>query len=163
MQELNGEKVDIVRYNDDPELYVRAALQPAEPTTMRVDEDAHAIYATVPAEKLSLAIGRGGQNVRLATKLTGWRISITADAVPASVEDDAQLFENKREEMVHQLARDFEVTTVVAEKLFDCGFHSPEGVLHAEPAYFQTTTGLDEATVKEIYDHAQTIVDAKGE
>lgn len=161
VRELNGEKVDIVRYNDDPELFVRAALQPAEPTSLQIDDDNHAVYVTVPEDKLSLAIGRGGQNVRLATKLTGWKISITADAAPAKVESDAFIFENKRDEMVHQLAREFEVTTAVAEKLFECGFHSPEGVLHAEPAYFQTTTGLDEATVNDIYEHAQRIVDAK--
>ncbi len=163
VRELNGEKLDIVRYSDDPEIYVRAALQPAEPTTLEVDEDTHTVYATVPEEKLSLAIGRAGQNVRLATKLTGWKISITADAVTAEFEDSTMEFESKRDEMIHQLAKELDVTTVVAEKLFECGFHSPEGVLHAELAYFKTATELDEETVRGIYERAQMVVDAKGE
>ena len=163
VRELNGEKLDIVRYSDDPELYAREALKPAEPTSITVDDEAHAIHATVPADKLSLAIGRAGQNVRLATKLTGWKISITADEVLASEETNEQIFESKRDEMVHQLAKELDITTVVAETLFDRGFHSPEGVLHAEPAYFQETTGLDEAQVKAIYVRAQVVVDEQGE
>ncbi len=163
VRELNGEKLDIVRYHDDPEVYVRGALQPAEPTTLTVDYDAHTVYATVPEEKLSLAIGRAGQNVRLATKLTGWKISITADERPIGEEADVLSFENKRDEMIHALAREFDVTSVVAETLVNHGFHSPEGVLHVEQAYFQSETGLDEATVRDIYEHAQAIVDAKGE
>lgn len=163
VRELNGEKLDIVRYSDDPETYVRGALQPAEPTTLTVEYATHTIRATVPEDKLSLAIGRAGQNVRLATKLTGWKISITADARPVGEESDALAFESKREEMVHALAKAFDVTTAVAETLVNHGFHSPEGVLHVEQAYFQSETGLDEATVKDIYEHAQAIVDAKGE
>lgn len=163
VRELNGEKLDIVRYSDDPETYVRGALQPAEPTTLTVDRATHTVRATVPEDKLSLAIGRAGQNVRLATKLTGWKISITADERPVGEESDEVTFENKREEMVHELALAFDVTTAVAETLVNHGFHSPEGVLHVEQAYFQSETGLDEATVKDIYEHAQAIVDAKGE
>lgn len=163
VRELNGEKLDIVRYSDDPETYVRGALQPAEPTTLVVDHASHTVRATVPEDKLSLAIGRAGQNVRLATKLTGWKISITADARPVGEESDEVAFESKREEMVHALALAFDVTTAVAETLVNHGFHSPEGVLHVEQAYFQSETGLDEATVKDIYEHAQAIVDAKGE
>ncbi len=163
VRELNGEKLDIVRYSDDPETYVRGALQPAEPTTLSVDHAAHTVHATVPEDKLSLAIGRAGQNVRLATKLTGWKISITADERPVGEESDVQTFENKREEMVHELAKAFDVTSAVAETLVNHGFHSPEGVLHVEQAYFRSETGLDEATVQDIYEHAQAIVDAKGE
>ena len=163
VRELNGEKIDIVKYSDDPELYAREALRPAEPTTVVIDDDTHSIHATVPADKLSLAIGRSGQNVRLATRLTGWRISITADEEIAAEEVDEQIFESRRDEMIHQLARELDVTTVVAEALFVRGFHSPEGVLHAEPAYFQETTGLDAEQVKAIYERAQAVVDQQGE
>lgn len=164
VRELNNEKLDIVRYSDDPELYAREALKPAEPTTLEVDEENHAIHATVPADKLSLAIGRAGQNVRLASKLTGWKISIDTDApVAIGALDDVQTFENKRDEMIHRLAEQLEVTRAVAERLVDAGFHSPEGILEAEQAYFQVATGLDEETVADIYGHAQAIVDAKEE
>ncbi|MEG1480075.1 MAG: transcription termination factor NusA, partial [Kiritimatiellia bacterium] len=162
VRELNGEKLDIVRFSDNIEEFVRAALQPAEPTTLQIDDDSHTVFATVPEDKLSLAIGRGGQNVRLATKLTGWKIAITKDEVEVG-EDVESTFESKRDQMVHKLAKDLGVTTVVSERLVDCGFHSIEGVLFSEPAYFQTQTGLDEATVKDIYEHAQAIADAKGE
>ena len=164
VQELNGEKLDIVHYSDDPEVYVRNALRPAQPTTLELDFENHAVYATVPADKLSLAIGRSGQNVRLATRLTGWRISITADEVVVEdTEDDEATFNSKRDEMTYRLAKEFDVTTAVAEKLMTCGFHSPEGVLFVEPAYLQTQTGLEDAEVQHIYDVARSIVDAKGE
>ena len=161
VRELNGEKLDIVLYSDDPEVYVRDALKPAEPTTLVIDRATHSAAATVPADKLSLAIGRSGQNVRLATKLTGWKISITADALPVGEESDEAIFATKRDEMIHTLAKELDITTTVAERLFEAGFHSPEGILHAEAAYFQNVTGLDEATVQDIYGHAQAIVDAK--
>lgn len=165
VRELNGEKIDIVRYSDDPEFFVREALKPAELSSLYVDDDTHTVHATVPSDKLSLAIGRAGQNVRLATKLTGWKISITADEEDntAEVAPDTETFANKREELIYKLAKDFDVTTVTAEKLVDCGFHSPEGVLTAEKAYFQKQTEIDEATVEGIYARAQEIVDAKGE
>jgi N utilization substance protein A len=163
VRELNNEKLDIVLYSDDPEIYVREALKPAEPTTLEIDDDAHTVYVTVPADKLSLAIGRSGQNVRLATRLTGWKISITADEEIVSEESDDVLFESKRERMIHVLARDLNVTHSVAEKMFDNGFHSAEGILYAEPAYFATATGLDDVTVQDVYRAAQLVVDAKGE
>ena len=164
VRELNNEKLDIVRYSDDPEAYAREALKPATPTSLRVDEANHAIYATVPADKLSLAIGRSGQNVRLACKLTGWKISITADEpVALGALEDLQVFASKRDEMVHTLAQELEVTHAVAERLVDVGFHSPEGILAAEQAYFQESTKFDAETVESIYRHAQAIVEAKGE
>lgn len=165
VRELNGEKIDIVRFSDDPEFYVREALKPAELSSLYVDDDTHTVHATVPSDKLSLAIGRAGQNVRLATKLTGWKISITADEEDNVAEEapDTATFANKREELIYKLAKDFDITTVIAEKLVDCGFHSPEGVLTAEKAYFQKQTEIDDATVEGIYAQAQAIVDAKGE
>lgn len=165
VRELNNEKLDIVHYSDDPETYVRDALKPAEPKTLRVDEAEHAVYVTVPADKLSLAIGRSGQNVRLASRLTGWKIEIAADE-PVELGTpviDTQTFESKRDEMVHRLSAQLEVSHDAAERLVDVGFHSPEGILEAEQAYFQVTTGFDEETVESIYAHAQAIVDAKGE
>ena len=65
--------------------------------------------------------------------------------------------------MVHRLSAQLDVTHEAAERLVDVGFHSPEGILEAEQAYFQVTTGFDEETVESIYAHAQAIVDAKGE
>ena len=80
MSELGGEKIDIVDYSDDPAAYVAGALSPAKVTSVVVvDEVGRAVRATVPANQFSLAIGKDGQNARLAAKLTGWKIDIHPD------------------------------------------------------------------------------------
>jgi N utilization substance protein A len=78
--ELNGEKVDIVLWDEDPGTYVAEALSPAEVLSVRVDEEHKIANVIVPERQLSLAIGKEGQNARLAAKLTGWRIDIRSDA-----------------------------------------------------------------------------------
>jgi N utilization substance protein A len=83
MSELHGEKIDIVDYSDDPATFVAEALQPARVTAVQiVDAAARAARVIVPDYQLSLAIGREGQNARLAARLTGWRIDIRSDAAP---------------------------------------------------------------------------------
>jgi N utilization substance protein A len=74
--ELSGEKIDIVEWNEDPALFIEEALSPAEVISLELDEKEHRAIVTVTAEEQSLAIGKGGQNVRLAAKLTGWKIDI---------------------------------------------------------------------------------------
>lgn len=77
--ELNNEKIDIIPFSENEDTYLQSALSPAEGLKIEFDKDKHTAVVTVPAEQLSLAIGRGGQNVRLAAKLTGWRITIVSD------------------------------------------------------------------------------------
>ena len=79
ISELAGEKIDIIEFSDDPIRYISNALSPAKVLTLEVDEDEHTAVATVAEDQLSLAIGKGGQNVRLAAKLTGWRIDIRSE------------------------------------------------------------------------------------
>ncbi|MCX5830649.1 MAG: transcription termination factor NusA [Deltaproteobacteria bacterium] len=86
VQELRGEKIDIVPYVDDQAKYVCNALSPAKVNRVFVDEDNHAMLAIVPDDQLSLAIGRNGQNVRLAVKLTGWKIDVKSEAVASADE-----------------------------------------------------------------------------
>jgi len=74
--ELNGEKIDVVKYFEDPVRFIKEALSPSEVISVSVDEEAHAAHVIVPAHQLSLAIGKSGQNARLAAKLTGWKIDI---------------------------------------------------------------------------------------
>ena len=76
ISELRGEKIDIIQYNEDPKEYIANALSPAKVTSIQIDEPNRTAVVTVPEDQLSLAIGRGGQNVRLAAKLTSWRIDI---------------------------------------------------------------------------------------
>ena len=83
MTELRGEKIDIVDYNDDPEQFVASALSPARVSSVQVlDLDARSARVIVPDYQLSLAIGKEGQNARLAAKLSGWRIDIRSDTAP---------------------------------------------------------------------------------
>ncbi|MEA2621598.1 MAG: transcription termination/antitermination protein NusA [Chloroflexota bacterium] len=81
--ELGGEKIDIIPWNEDPAVFVANALQPATVVKVDIDEEARIASVTVPERMLSLAIGREGQNARLAAKLTGWRIDIRSDQAPA--------------------------------------------------------------------------------
>jgi N utilization substance protein A len=83
--ELGGEKIDIIPWNEDPAVFVANALSPAQVVSVTIDEENRIANVTVPERMLSLAIGREGQNARLAAKLTGWRIDIRSDQAPARV------------------------------------------------------------------------------
>jgi N utilization substance protein A len=98
VDELRGEKVDIVRWSDEPEKYVAAALSPAKVTRVIVNEQTRSATVVAPDNQLSLAIGREGQNVRLAARLTGWRIDIRSEAQIAEIEaaEEAKEHEAKK-------------------------------------------------------------------
>lgn len=89
IRELRGEKIDIIRYSDNPAEYVANALSPADVLAIDVDEDKKMCSVTVPEDQLSLAIGKEGQNVRLAARLTGWKIDISAKPMVEPAEQDA--------------------------------------------------------------------------
>ena len=88
INELRGEKIDIIKYSDNPAEYVSNALSPAEVLSIDVDEDKKMCSVVVPDDQLSLAIGREGQNVRLAARLTGWKIDISSK--PSEKKDDSE-------------------------------------------------------------------------
>jgi len=90
VDELRGEKVDIVRWSDEPTKYVASALSPAKVSRVTIDETTRSAMVIAPDNQLSLAIGREGQNVRLAARLTGWRIDIRSEAQIAQMEAAAQ-------------------------------------------------------------------------
>jgi transcription termination/antitermination protein NusA len=107
--ELSGEKIDIVEWNEDPALFIEEALSPAEVVSLELDENEHRAIVTVTEDEQSLAIGKGGQNVRLAAKLTGWKIDIKSandtdldteepDMATDEAEVVAEIEENKMEE-----------------------------------------------------------------
>jgi N utilization substance protein A len=93
VNELGGEKIDVVEWNEDPARYVANALSPAQVVRVSVDEDSKTATVVVPERQLSLAIGKEGQNARLAAKLTGWRIDIKSDTAVAAEEAAAQRVE----------------------------------------------------------------------
>jgi N utilization substance protein A len=86
MNELGGEKIDIIEWSEDPSEFVRKALSPAKVLDVVLDETEHKATIEVTPDQLSLAIGKGGQNVRLAAKLTGWKIDIKGAEVPEGEE-----------------------------------------------------------------------------
>jgi N utilization substance protein A len=91
--ELSGEKIDIIEWNEDPALFIEEALSPAEVVSLELDEKAHRAIVTVTEDEQSLAIGKGGQNVRLAAKLTGWKIDIKSDGAEEADEDADEVVE----------------------------------------------------------------------
>jgi len=93
MSELNGEKIDIIPWSSDPETYIASAISPANVIGIEVNENEHKAVLEVAADQLSLAIGKGGQNVRLAAKLTGWRIDIKGTEAIEKAEDDEDILE----------------------------------------------------------------------
>jgi N utilization substance protein A len=80
VNELSGEKIDIVLWNEDPRVFVKNALSPSQVVEVIVDEDNQSTMVIVPDNQLSLAIGKRGQNARLAAKLTGWKIDIKSES-----------------------------------------------------------------------------------
>ncbi len=84
VDELYGEKIDVVPYHEDPKTFITDALSPAKVNSLRLNEEEHSAYAVVPDNQLSLAIGKGGQNVRLAARLTEWKIDIRSESQAAA-------------------------------------------------------------------------------
>ena len=143
VQELRGEKIDIVHWIPEQAEYVCRALAPAKVTKILLDEEAHSMEVIVPDEQLSLAIGRKGQNVRLASRLTGWGI----DARSESEADE------ESRQARQSLSAVPGVSEVMAELLYQSGYKSAEDLSEAEPATINEITGIEP-------EKAQTILDA---
>lgn len=121
VQELRGERIDIVPYDRDPARFVCNAIAPAEISRVIINEADHAMELVVPDEKLSLAIGRKGQNVRLASQLTGWKLDIISDTK----------FKQMEEESINALSLIAGVTPAIAQTMYKLGFRSLEEVAEA--------------------------------
>jgi N utilization substance protein A len=132
VQELRGEKIDIVPYDRDPARFVCAAIQPAEVNKVIVDEADGRMELVVPDEKLSLAIGRKGQNVRLAAQLTGWKLDIISE----------QKFKQMEEEAIAALQQIEGVTEQVARSMYRLGFRALEELAEATEAELAAIPGL---------------------
>ena len=148
--ELNGEKIDIVRYNDDVAQYITQALAPAKLESIVVDELSHTVHIVAAADQYSLAIGKRGQNVRLTTKLTGWHVEIRKSMATAS-------FEDQKAEAIKELAETFSVSTAIATQMADAGYLTIDGIADEDEASFIASTGLDEVTAKGIYAAAKAV------
>jgi N utilization substance protein A len=147
--ELAGERVDIVLWSDDPAQFVIGALAPANVQSIVVDEEKHAMDVVVDEENLAIAIGRGGQNVRLASELTGWRINImTAEESAAR--------QNQESESVRKLfVEKLDVDEEVADILIAEGFTSLEEVAYVPLQEMLEIESFDEDTVQELRNRAK--------
>ena len=146
VRELGGEKVDIIRWDADVRTFVTNALQPAKLNGVEIDQAAKAVRVTVPEDQLSLAIGKRGQNARLAAKLTGWKIDINRQEKPPE-----QLgFEDKVQRAIQALADIDGIGLEVADKLVRSGFSTLEGILAAEVEDLTAIDGIDLTRAQEI-------------
>lgn len=143
VRELSGEKIDIVRWNEDIKTFVTNSLAPARLSAIDIDEDLHAVTVTVDPDQLSLAIGKKGQNARLTNKLTGWKINIEKD-------EGSKTFEEKFAEAVEALAKIDGITPEQASALVSGGFLSAELVLASEQEDLEDIEGFDSETAQAI-------------
>ncbi|HUZ14377.1 MAG TPA: transcription termination factor NusA [Caulobacteraceae bacterium] len=151
--ELQGEKIDIIQWSADEATFLVNALAPAEVTKVVMDEEAGRVEVVVPDEQLSLAIGRRGQNVRLASQLTGWQIDIMTE----SQESERRQREFAERTALFQEALD--VDEVIAQLLVTEGFASVEDVAYVEAAEIAGIEGFDEDTAEEIQARAREYLD----
>lgn len=147
--ELQGEKVDIIPWSPEPASFIVNALQPAEVSKVVLDEDVQRIEVVVPQEQLSLAIGRRGQNVRLASQLTGWDIDILTEE-QESTRRQKEFFDRSNLFM-HVLA----VDEMVAQLLATEGFSSIEEIAYVDPQEIAEINGFDEDTAVELQARAK--------
>lgn len=148
VQELKGERIDIVPWDDDISRFVCNALSPAEIQKVIIDDENKAIEVVVSDSNLSLAIGRKGQNVRLASQLTGWRIDIVSEAVIAKrlVRAKAQL----------ELIAGITDTLIMA--LYQNGFETARQLADSDPEFVATVPGFDEAKANDFIAKAKELV-----
>ncbi len=153
VNELSGEKIDIVRWNEDIRQYVAQALAPAKLESIEVDPvQPNTVHIVAAADQYSLAIGKRGQNVRLATKLTGWHVEVKKSMATAS-------FEDQKAEAIKELAEMFSVSTAVATQMADAGYLTVDGIAEEDEASFIAATGLDEVAAKGIYAAAKAVAE----
>jgi N utilization substance protein A len=151
--ELQGEKIDIIQWSPDEATFLVNALAPAEVTKVVMDEEDERVEVVVPDEQLSLAIGRRGQNVRLASQLTGWQIDIMTE----SQESERRQREFAERTVLFQEALD--VDEVIAQLLVTEGFVTVEDVAYVELGEVAAIEGFDEDTAEEIQARARDFLE----
>jgi len=144
VSELAGEKIDIIPWSEDPATFIVNALQPAEVAKVVLDEEEKRIDVVVPDDQLSLAIGRRGQNVRLASQLTGWSIDIVTEA------DDSERRQKEFAERTELFMETLDVDEVIAQLLVAEGFESINEVAFVVQEELASIEGFDDDTAVEL-------------
>ena len=149
VNELQGEKIDIIPWSPDIATFVVNALAPAEVAKVVLDEDRERIEVVVPDQQLSLAIGRRGQNVRLASQLTGWDIDILTE------QEESERRQAEFEKRTKVFMEALNVDEVVGQLLASEGFNSVEELAFVEPKELTSIEGFDEGTAEELQTRAR--------
>ena len=153
--EINLERIDIITWVDSPAEFVIKALQPAEVDSILVDEESRSMDVVVEESQLSLAIGRGGQNVRLASELSGWELNIMTD------EAAAEKAEREAQEAVERLMTQLNIDSEVAGVLVEEGFVTPEEVAYVPVQELLDVEGFDEDLVEQLRVRARDFLDIR--
>ena len=151
--ELQGEKIDIIPWSPEPASFIVNALQPAEVAKVVLDEEAERIEVVVPDDQLSLAIGRRGQNVRLASQLTGWDIDIMTE------EDESTRRQSEFETSAKAFTEALNVDEMVAQLLASEGFSSVEEVAYVDMLEIASIEGFDDDTADELQARAKEFIE----
>jgi N utilization substance protein A len=150
--EIAGERVDIIPYDDNAAQFVINAMAPAEVVSIVVDEDSHSMDIAVTEEKLSQAIGRGGQNIRLASELTGWELNVmTQQAAEAKSEGEQR-------KLIEQFKTQLDVDEDVAQILVQEGFSTIEEIAYVPASELNSIEEFDEEIVKELRNRARDVL-----
>jgi len=150
--ELAGERVDIILWDENPAQFVVNAMSPAEVVSIVVDEDAHSMDIAVDEEKLSQAIGRGGQNIRLASELSGWELNVMTET------DAEQKSESEMRELIELFSKQLDVDEEVALILVQEGFSTIEEVAYVPTSELVEIEEFDEDIVNELRNRARDLL-----
>jgi N utilization substance protein A len=150
--EIAGERVDIIPFDDNPAQFVINAMQPAEVSSIVMDEESHSMDIAVAEEKLSQAIGRGGQNIRLASELTGWKLNIMSEQ---AAEEKS---ESEQRELKDLFMKQLDVDEDVAAILVGEGFSSIEEIAYVPQAELASIEEFDETIVQELRNRARDVL-----
>jgi len=155
VSELQGEKIDIIQWSEDPATFLVNAMAPAEVSKVIMDEEAGRVEVVVPEDQLSLAIGRRGQNVRLASQLTGWTIDILTE------EQESERRQSEFHDRTKVFMDALDVDEMIAQLLTSEGFETAEEVAYVEASEISAIEGFDEDTATELQTRAREYLTAE--
>ena len=150
--EIAGERVDIIPFDDNPAQFVINAMAPAEVLSIVVDEESHSMDIAVAEDKLSQAIGRGGQNIRLASELTGWKLNVMTES------DAEAKSESESSKLVQMFMKQLDVDEDVAAILAQEGFSTIEELAYVPVSELSSIAEFDEDMVKELRNRARDVL-----
>ena len=155
--ELAGEKIDIIPWNYDDATFIVNALQPAEVSKVVLDEEEHRVEVVVADDQFPLAIGRRGQNVRLASQLTGWQIDLVTQT------DDSERYQKDFQRRTELFIAAIDADETLAQLLASEGFESVEDIAYIAPEDFMQVQGFDEEVAAEIQERAREYLEKLAE